>query len=197
MLNGCCGTHVHAGTTRSGRTTGGAAVHADWLAPYAERWAFKPVRPGGDAAAYSMSCPRHPQRPISIRTFTPDELAAIPHRSSRLQRAVADERRRNSPGGAISAYVTVATVDSEIVGYQLSTLYFDGAHLARLAVLPEHAGARRRANVGDRPAATLCAARYLHRTVNTQLTNCPSLATLSPLRVRAHGLRLPGMDARL
>lgn len=34
----------------------------------------------------------------------------------------------------------VATVEREIVGYQISTLYFDGAHLARLAVRPAWQG---------------------------------------------------------
>ncbi len=40
----------------------------------------------------------------------------------------------------ISASCTVAEIEAKIVGYQLSTLYFDGAHLARLAVLPELQG---------------------------------------------------------
>ena len=66
---------------------------------------------------------------------------------------------------------TVATRDGTIIGYQLSTLYFDGAHLARLAVHPEAQGM----GVGRAILADLLR-RFQKRgvfmmTVNTQASN--------------------------
>lgn len=71
-----------------------------------------------------------------------------------------------------AAFCTVAVDPAqEVVGYQISTLYFDGAHLARLAVDP----ARQSQGVGRLLVDDLL--RRLHRrgvantTVNTQASN--------------------------
>ncbi|MBK8022292.1 MAG: GNAT family N-acetyltransferase [Chloroflexi bacterium] len=40
----------------------------------------------------------------------------------------------------ISSVATAALCDGEIIGYSLYTVYIDGAHLARLAVMPRAQG---------------------------------------------------------
>lgn len=69
---------------------------------------------------------------------------------------------------------SVALVDGKVVGFQFSTFYFDGAHLARLAVHPDYQGR----GVGHALMADLIL-RMSRRsvyvfTVNTQLTNTGS-----------------------
>jgi ribosomal protein S18 acetylase RimI-like enzyme len=69
---------------------------------------------------------------------------------------------------------TVAELNRRILGYQISTLYNDGAHLARLATLPEVHGN----GVGGLLLGEMIG-QYLRRglmsiTVNTQRTNEPS-----------------------
>jgi ribosomal protein S18 acetylase RimI-like enzyme len=71
----------------------------------------------------------------------------------------------------MAASSTVAMMTTTIVGYQISTMYFDGSHLARLAVRPE---------IQTRGVGTALVSDVLRRfarrgvasmTVNTQLTN--------------------------
>jgi len=80
-----------------------------------------------------------PKSPISLRKMRRGEIAKIyeidsacfdpiwQHSKSALERAY-DQ----------AAYATVAIYNQEIVGYQISTLAKDNAHLARLAVLPQY-----------------------------------------------------------
>jgi ribosomal protein S18 acetylase RimI-like enzyme len=92
-----------------------------------------------------------------------------------------------------SAYATVA-LDQQtntIIGYQLSTLYFDGSHLARLAVAPIAQGRGiGRALVGE-------ALRYFARrgvytmTVNTQTSNIVSKHVYQRFGFRLNGYDLP------
>jgi [ribosomal protein S18]-alanine N-acetyltransferase len=74
----------------------------------------------------------------------------------------------------MSSSFTVAEVDGKMVGYQLSTLHNDGAHLARLAVLPDVQGG----GIGGALLGDLIG-RFVRRniltlTVNTQATNIRS-----------------------
>jgi ribosomal-protein-alanine N-acetyltransferase len=92
---------------------------------------------------------------------------------------------------AEAGWVTVAEVEGKVVGYQLSTPSPEGAHLARLAVLPEWQGR----GLGAALVADLIAhyhaqgARRL--TVNTQDTNSASLALYQRLGFQLSGLRYP------
>lgn len=91
----------------------------------------------------------------------------------------------------IAASCTLAEMDGEIVGYQLSTLYFDGAHLARLAVAPEVQG------VGvARTLLTDVLERFARRnvhamTVNTQLSNVRSQHLYANFGFERTGYDLP------
>jgi ribosomal-protein-alanine N-acetyltransferase len=87
--------------------------------------------------------------------------------------------------------ITVAEVDGRIVGYQLTTANRSGAHLARLAVLPEWQGqGLGAALVADMIACY--AARGVHElTVNTQDSNAASLNVYQRLGFQLSGTRFP------
>jgi len=92
---------------------------------------------------------------------------------------------------------TVAMVGQSIVGYQISTLYFDGAHLARLAVIPEVQGK----GIGKQLLAEVLQ-RYFHRgvymmTVNTQSSNAQSRHLYERFGFEINGHHLPYWYAKL
>ncbi|NDJ61340.1 MAG: GNAT family N-acetyltransferase [Chloroflexi bacterium] len=91
----------------------------------------------------------------------------------------------------ISAICTVALLHEQMVGYQLSTLYFDGSHLARLAVAPRAQGA----GVGG-ALLTDVLRRFDQRgvgamTVNTQSTNKRSQRLYERFGFTLNGYDLP------
>lgn len=127
-----------------------------------------------------------------VRSLLPNELSAIvavdqaafiaPWQMS------AEEIRQAE---RMAASVTVATANGQIAGYQLTTLYFDGAHLARLAVLPAYQGR----GVGKALLQDLVS-RFAQRgvyafTVNTQETNVQSQRLYSHFAFRRNGYDLP------
>ncbi len=91
----------------------------------------------------------------------------------------------------IAASCTVAQVNGEIVGYELSTLYFDGAHLARLAVAPQVQG------MGVARALLIDALHRFERrgvysmTVNTQSSNLRSQNLYTGFGFERTGYDLP------
>ncbi len=91
----------------------------------------------------------------------------------------------------VAAITTVALKDDEIVGYQLSTLYFDGSHLARLAVLPT----AQRMGIGRSLVADTLR-RFARRgvtsmTVNTQASNTRSQRLYADFGFVRNGYDLP------
>lgn len=91
----------------------------------------------------------------------------------------------------VSAVCTVALYQNRIVGYQLSTLYFDGSHLARLAVVPDVQGK------GIGSALVTDVMRYFARkgvfvmTVNTQSSNEVSQRIYLRYGFQHNGYNLP------
>lgn len=87
--------------------------------------------------------------------------------------------------------LTVAEMDGQVVGFQLTTPSRAGAHLARLAVLPGWQGKGiGRALVG-RLVRDCQQKRRGEITVNTQNTNATSLAVYQRLGFRLNGVRFP------
>src|SRR5574337_1230102 len=88
---------------------------------------------------------------------------------------------------AQSSLVTVAEIDGEIVGYQISSGGREGAHLARLAVLPDLQGR------GIGRALTMHMIEHFEKrgaariTVNTQRDNTASLNVYHALGFEATG----------
>jgi ribosomal-protein-alanine N-acetyltransferase len=80
-----------------------------------------------------------------------------------------------------AAYATVAVLEGEVVGYQISTAVSFSAHLARLAVLPQHQGK----SIGTALVNNLLEHFWnddlLRVTVNTQGDNSQSLSLYQKL----------------
>jgi ribosomal-protein-alanine N-acetyltransferase len=92
---------------------------------------------------------------------------------------------------AQASWLTVAEMDDQIVGYQLTTPTPAGAHLARLAVRPEWQGR----GLGAALVADMieqCRRQGIRElTVNTQDTNTASLAVYQRLGYRRNGVSYP------
>ncbi len=89
----------------------------------------------------------------------------------------------------ISASCTVGLLDNIVVAYQLTTLYFDGAHLARLAVLPQMQGlGLGGALLGD------VLQRFFRRGVYTMTLNTQSSNTRSRRLYAHYGFKPNGYD---
>jgi ribosomal-protein-alanine N-acetyltransferase len=133
-----------------------------------------------------------PRAPVSVR---------LAHAADREAIIAADQAAFASPWQmsaevtasalARSDYLTVADLNGQVVGYQLSTPSPAGAHLARLAVLPAHQGQ----GIGFALVANLI--DYYNRrgareiTVNTQDTNTASLAVYHRLGFAPTGATYP------
>jgi ribosomal-protein-alanine N-acetyltransferase len=96
-----------------------------------------------------------------------------------------------------SSSFTVAEINDRVVGYQISTLYRDGAHLARLATLPDIQGT----GVGGVLLTELI--QYFNRrgihsvSVNTQQTNTQSLRLYQRFGFDFTGLNMDVWSFRL
>jgi ribosomal-protein-alanine N-acetyltransferase len=88
-----------------------------------------------------------------------------------------------------SSSCTVALVEDQIVGYQLSTLYFDGAHLARLAVVPACQGQ----GIGAALLADVLR-RFFRRGVYTMTVNTQSSNQRSLRLYEHYGFQMNGFD---
>ncbi len=133
---------------------------------------------------------------ISIRTARGDDIpamAAVDHHAFMppWQMAVSDIRQAERMAANSTVAVQNINGQNRIVGYQISTLYFDGAHLARLAVDP----AAQNQGVASALLAELL--HYLNRrgvyvvTVNTQATNAASRHLYSKFAFYPNGYDLP------
>ena len=97
----------------------------------------------------------------------------------------------------IASSCTVATQDDRILGFQISTFFFDGAHLARLAVHPDAQGQ----GIGGALLGDLLE-RYMRRgihtmSVNTQDSNHQSRRLYQRFGFEPNGFNLPYWFARL
>jgi ribosomal-protein-alanine N-acetyltransferase len=147
----------------------------DWITPHAARHGFTkydevvtfrretPFLPAPDPSPFRVRGMNAHELPTLIRidqsTFVP------PWQMSSVEIRAAERAASN---------VTVALLDQEVIGYQINTFFFDGAHLARLAVLPQYQGQ----GVG-RALVYDMIARFARRgvytiSVNTQLSNIQS-----------------------
>lgn len=95
-----------------------------------------------------------------------------------------------------TAWHSVALLEREIVGYQMSTSIFDTAHLARLAVHPryQHRGLGRR--LAQDMLETFSAFGVTSFSVNTQSSNASSLALYQSLQYQRenHDILVMSLD---
>ena len=97
----------------------------------------------------------------------------------------------------IASSCTVAVKDERILGFQVSTFFFDGAHLARLAVHPSTQGQ----GIGGALLGDLLE-RYTRRgiqmmTVNTQESNHQSRRLYERFGFEPNGYDLPYWSVHL
>jgi ribosomal protein S18 acetylase RimI-like enzyme len=97
----------------------------------------------------------------------------------------------------IGSSTTVALLDGALVGYQISTLYRDGAHLARLAVDPAAQGLGIGAALVTEVIERFARREIVTMSVNTQSTNQRSQRLYRRLGFRHNGYDLPMWSATL
>lgn len=167
---------------------------ADWFASICEHVGFQRTH-----AVVVLSRPRGPltatpkvDHAIKIRQAGPADHMAITETDlaafTTPWQMSAEVIRQAIP---LAELITLAEEDGKIVGYQLTTPSQQGAHLARLAVLP----ARQGNGIGKALVSHLIE-YYNHRTireltVNTQDSNAASLAVYRQLGFTLTGTKFP------
>jgi ribosomal-protein-alanine N-acetyltransferase len=173
------------------------AVH-DWITHYVPTLGFAY---GEDIITLARSGYELPPPLPDAPTIRPAEMRDLPAMAAVDQTAFAPpwqlSQEEIRQAYRISSSCTVAVKDDAIVGYQLSTLYFDGAHLARLAVLPQAQGS----GVGGALLGDLLR-RFFRRgvysmTVNTQSSNYRSRRLYTRFGFRPNGFDLPYWSTHL
>ncbi len=175
--------------TTAGARRAAAMPTADWLPPLLTRQGFAPTNA-------VMFLEWHPGRPpnaprnVAIRPIQPSDLPAIlevDNRSFpplwRYSRPVLGEALRQATLG------TLLERGGSVVGYQISTASAFGAHLARLAVLPEFQRQGLGTGLVIDLLQQLTARGFDHVSVNTQSDNEHSLRLYRRLGFRETGQR--------
>lgn len=171
----------------------------DWIEPIAAQLGFRHT---DDIVTLRRSSAALPDFKIPDGlTIRPTELEDLPTIARVDHAAFAPpwqlSLRELRQADRISASCTVAVRDGQIIGYQLTTLYFDGAHLARLAVQPAAQGS----GIGAALVYDLLARfwrRQVHSiTVNTQASNTRSQRLYTRLGFHHNGFNLPVWTADL
>lgn len=185
------------------RVTGVAGLSTgDWMPPLYQ-WA-------GFQRTHAVVVLARAAQPLEARRRGRGLLVSIPPAPARLRRArpddyaalIATDQAAFTPPWHLSAemirtaiaqadLITVAEVDGQIVGYQLTTASRSGAHLARLAVGPPWQGY----GIGAALVANMIEhyeARGVHElTVNTQDSNVASLNVYQRLGFQLSGTHFP------
>jgi ribosomal protein S18 acetylase RimI-like enzyme len=136
--------------------------------------------------------PSLPTPHVNIRNMTTRDLARV----AQVDASAFEPLWRNSLPALTkayhqSSYATVAEDESGILGYQISTGGSFGAHLARLAVMPEVQGHGIGASLVEDLTIHMRRAGGSHITVNTQNDNSASLALYSHLGFHRTGEEYP------
>ncbi|MFN8378417.1 MAG: GNAT family N-acetyltransferase [Anaerolineae bacterium] len=166
----------------------------DWPERYLPRMGFHYLE---DIVTLRRSDSREPVEltvdGCTVRTMRAEDMSAVvetDHTAFQPPWQMGGEELRRAEESA--AWSTVAVSSSgEILGYQMTTLYFDGAHLARLAVLPQV----RSRGIGRMLVSSML--RYFWRrgvygiTVNTQESNIASQRLYTRLGFERTGYDLP------
>lgn len=172
--------------------TAALLVLRDWIVHYVSPLGFHYVEDIVTLRRPARALETPPADDVIVRVTTPDDLETI----TQVDQAAFDAPWQLSfnelrQALRISAICTVAEHNGTILGYQLSTLYFDGGHLARLAVSPSAQGH----GVGATLLHDLLK-RFTQRgigsvTVNTQASNLRSQRLYRRFGFERNGYDLP------
>lgn len=182
--------------TAAGVETVSILITRNWIEDYIAGLGFAYKE---DVVTMQRSGPPPPLPPVSGLALRPTDLsdleriAAVDHAAfdPPWQLSLPDLRQAQR----VASSSTVAVFDAAIVGYQISTLYRDGAHLARLAVNPAAQGL----GIGG-ALVTDVIGRFARRgvtgmTVNTQGGNHRSQHLYRRLGFHHNGYDLPVWSA--
>ncbi|HTX80371.1 MAG TPA: GNAT family N-acetyltransferase, partial [Longilinea sp.] len=129
---------------------------------------------------------------LTIHPMQPEDLPAV----ARIDAQAFDDLWQN-PLSTLqlalrqSGYATVVKSGSDIIAYQISTIGFSSAHLARLAVAPEWQGKRLGRLLVQDLQTHFWLLNYGEVSVNTQSDNQASLALYHSLGFVETGDRFP------
>lgn len=169
----------------------------DWLGSFVKAMGFKYDEDIVTLNRNSHSMPDQSNGPLPVRPATMQDLPRMAEIDrvafqSPWQLSLDDLRYAKR----LATSCTVTLVEGEIAGFQLSTIYQQNGHLARLAVLPEMQGR----GVGSALLHDLLT-RFQRRnvqsiTVNTQASNTRSQRLYERYGFRRNGYDLPVYSAR-
>lgn len=189
---------LSAGLRDQGVSIVGLLAIREWIGRYAPVMGFEYQEDIITLARASHHLPDPPANRPSIRVVELRDLESL----ARLDETAFSPPWQMSLSELRQAYrmassCTLAYLDQTMLGYQFSTLYFDGAHLARLAVAPQAQGK----GVGTALLDDLLR-RFARRgvfgiTVNTQSSNTHSRNLYSRFGFQTNGFDLPYWSARL
>ena len=162
----------------------------DWIARYLSALGFHSVETVITLRRDGGRLPVPTSGPVALRVATRDDLEQIAQVdaaafASAWQISLPDIRSAER----IAYSVTVAHIDSTLVGYQLTTLYRASAHLARLAVIPEAQGQ----GVGSVLLDDLIR-RFSRRGIQTMTVNTQASNLQSQRLYRRFGFQRTGYD---
>lgn len=172
-------------------TLAAALIINDWLVTYLPQLKFGYEL---DIITLSRQANHSPERtppPVTIRTATTDDLPDLTRVDQTAFSApwqMTEQEIRQAFRLASSATVALNGSD-EIIGYQLSTLYNQSAHLARLAVLPNTQGK----GVGAALVDNLIRG-FLRRNINLITVNTQSDNVRSQRLYQAYDFQRNGYD---
>jgi len=163
-----------------------------WLRPFLREWGFRGANAVVTLSRTDGPTPSYPLPPLAIRDATLHDLPAI----ARVDEAAFDplwhyDERTLWQAASYAATFTVLTMDSAIIGYQLSTHHGSAGHLARLAIDPAY----QEKGYGGLLIGEML--RFFARrgvttaSVNTQEDNVRSLRLYTRLGFQATGHRVP------
>lgn len=176
----------------------GLLMMDDWLKPRLESLGFRYIEHVVTLARSGNELPPPRPNPVEIRAAEPgdlDALVRVDHAAfAPPWQLAADEMRQ---AHRIAPTCTLALLDGAAVGYQLSTLYLDGAHLARLAVLPNRQGQGIGGALLDDVLQRFFRRYVYTMTVNTQDSNTQSQHLYTRFGFSRTGYDLPYWEAAL
>jgi ribosomal protein S18 acetylase RimI-like enzyme len=166
-------------------------VVEDWIVDHLRRLGFHHHEDVVTLARSGYTLPSRTPPQIAIRSAEREDLPAILEVDWKAfkipwQMTLNELRAAYS----IAASHTVAMDESRIVGYQLSTLYRQSGHLARLAVLPEMQGRYVGTQLVDDLIRRLLRRGVRAITVNTQASNIRSQRLYERFDFRRNGYDL-------
>lgn len=167
------------------------AIH-DWIGRYAAALGFQYIEDVITLARSGAELPAAPSNRLDIRVAEPKDLERV----ARVDQLAFEPPWQLSLDELRIAYrsaasCTVGVLDEVIVGYQLATIYFDGAHLARLAVTPNLQGRGLGAALLDDVIRRFFKRGIFSMTLNTQASNWRSQQLYARYGFRPNGHNLP------